>query len=91
MLCKVTEELTVSGIRVSSPCLLKAVAKGCCAKHYQQQRRGRLGRTLPGFLNPEEIKIVVDRSVKKELIKAARKRRLSLSRFCAFLLTNVSR
>lgn len=65
-------------------CDRPAIAGGLCMRHYQQSRRGRLGKTRPQAPKGQaaEITVAVPRAEKAKMLKAARAARLSLSAWC---------
>ena len=69
-------------------CNHPALAKGLCSRHYQQDRRGRLGkaRTYAKDGEAAEVKVATPRPLKARLIKQARRARLSLSEYCRSVL-----
>lgn len=72
-----------------SHCDRAAIAGGLCMRHYQQSRRGRLGKTRPQTPRGEaaEITVAVPRAEKAKMIKAARAAKISLSAWCRARLT----
>ncbi len=87
--CKVPVNILgpdVEGVRVwtSGPCGRPCVAKDHCSKHYQQARRGRLGKTktisAPG--EADEVKVTLGKASKSAAAKRARKAKVSLSEWC---------
>lgn len=69
-------------------CGRAVVARELCARHYQQDTRGRLGKTktiaAPG--EAAEIKVTTGAALKTWLEKSAKRARVSVSAYARMLL-----
>lgn len=76
--------ILIDGTSCGEPC----VGKGKCARHYQQARRGRLGKSkkisAPG--EAAEVKVTTGKDLKAWLTKSAKRSKVSVSEFARLIL-----